>query len=221
MKKSVLYLFLILSTLSCSKEKSKKWLVIDINMTSATTGQPVDASFELWYRQGTALPLGEDQLVWEQLGSSTNGKFYREIELNKRVHSIELTSRVPFAYGGSPPSWPGGPTYNLSMQSANTYNVVLDPAWYETELKLSNLNCFDDTDTTWLKIERFGNWSSGEEPMLGCFTDSIISPNGIVYTPHGLLHLRLITKRNGVLDSTEYTYTLEHETTNDIHIDDF
>jgi hypothetical protein len=188
-------------------------------MTSSTTGLAVNGSFELEYRQPKI--VGEDKLVIEDLGNSEDGKFYKEISVSRNIHSIKLNSKVPFEYGGSPPSWPGGPSYNLSLQSDNSYDVVLDPLWYETELKLSNLNCHDETDSTWLEIERFGNWSNGGDPMLGCFMDSIVSPYGIVYSPYGDLHLKILTKRNGLLDSTEFTYPLVHETTNYVHVDNF
>ncbi len=221
MTKIILPLLTVLVLVSCSKEKSKKWLVIDITMSSASTGLPVDGSFELWYRQGTALPLGEDQLVYRNLGQSSNGVFRKEIQLNKRVHSLELVSTLPFAYGGTPPYWPGGRTYQLSMSSKNSFNVILEPLWYETELKMSNLNCFDQTDSVWIKIYRQYNWSTPSEALTGCFSDSIVSPTGTVYTTNGQLKTRVITKRNGVVDSSDYTFPLEHETLNHVHIDDF
>lgn len=73
MKKFLTYSVLLLLLFSCSKEKSKKWLVIDINMTNSTTGLAVNGSFELEYRQPKI--VGEDKLVIEDLGNSEDGKF--------------------------------------------------------------------------------------------------------------------------------------------------
>jgi hypothetical protein len=196
MKKSFIFLLVCLFIFSCSKEKSKKWIVFDVHVKNKVNLEPVPATFELvYYTNGL---LGEDHKTYQAIGSSATGELKGEYSVPRSSYSHELIVKSPvnaipgLIYTGGRP---------VSKKAINEMDILLNPT-YIYSLNFQNVNCFDETDSLWFTGDDHDVYSDKAWLVnVGC--NDFFSNSG--WKLDSLLVLNYVVKKNGV--KTEHTIT--------------
>jgi hypothetical protein len=205
-----LLVFVILFFSACSKEKSSKWMVIDLSIKNGITGLPVNTYVEFEYWDGGTPFLGQSHQYTIDLGPTTDGRLKTEFKIGRRYHDMALKLFVGGVYtGGFTMHW----KYKLSATSNNQLDLVWTPICYVTKVQVTNASCFDETDSLW--VQQIKDGLDYGEPSLftGCVEGKTYSTNSFdsyCYVFDSTLHLKFITKKNEVIDSFLVDIPLEH-----------
>lgn len=199
--------FAILFFSSCSKEKSSQWMVIDLSIINGITGLPVNTYVEFEYWDGGTPFLGQSHQYTIELGPTTGGKLKTEFKIGRRYHDMVLKLFVGGIYtGGFTTHW----EYKLSATSNNKIFLVWTPICYATKINLTNESCFDETDSLWVQRMKDGLDYGEKLIYTGCIENKSYPYESFLFVKETSLNLKLITKKNEVLDSFLVNIPMEH-----------
>lgn len=196
----LLILMFSLIAISCSKDKSNRWITGKFNIVDSKTKNPVQADFKLRYYEGSI--LGSWETV-EDIGSTDeNGYFEFQQKINKRDQQFKLEVFAKGWYGTYDYFGPDA-TRELSKRSANILNIEVSPI-YAYKLTFNNIGCYDETDSLWVS-QTFPPYS--EQVFTGCL-DNYTS--GDVYNSGSSATITMMTvsKKNGIYDTILHPLSL-------------
>lgn len=226
------YLFhVLLATIfilsSCSKEKSKKWVILNLNVVSAKTGLPVESMVWIQYTyQANTGPNYPPQYLTEkiQLGSTVDGKLHAEVDVSTIPEKLQLKvapydheiyiqlPHLKYFY-----TW----SKELDRTETNDITARLTPAYYRYKPYLHNTSCYNETDSLWLYVSHDDNFDRLlPHVFTGCtdgYVDEVMFKS--VFKESAKTNFKMVTKKNGILDSTITTQFLEHEIINEFTLE--
>lgn len=201
---------LLIILMACSKAKSRKWLVGDVTIKDAVTGEPIQASVYLTYHESSFISQGDDVKVGiGSLDENGNIKFERRISKNEtgfslNIHAVGSYLEPYVKQIGTPDK-----IIKLDVKSKNELIIYLNPL-YPFLLNTSNVNCLGPTDTLWVTVEgymdtivgcadsyvpgKYGGYSGSIQ-----ITDCVASPN---------LTVQIRTKKSGIENIYSQNFTL-------------
>ena len=205
-KYSVLILIVFFATCltSCSKEKSNRWLVINLNIKDANTWKPITTRLKLAYYDGGTSFLGESHEKVRDLGPTVNGSYYNEIEISKKWHNIRLMVLAGGIYVGG--SFGIERSYKLNPDTNNKLNLEWTAVTNSVNISLTNNDCFDEADSLWVSHENTDGTFTEPAIYTGCIIESVYST---IYSKENEVKLKLVSKKNGITNTQEYTLPLE------------
>ncbi|MFT5821786.1 MAG: hypothetical protein ACI8ZM_003042 [Crocinitomix sp.] len=218
--KNVLILICVLSlTLSsCSKEKSNKWVVIDLNVVSEFTGEPIEADLKLEYYYQTmdgasATPIDRTGNI--VLGTTIGGYYYVEEDVSDISHNLYLivTPSDRDFYPDDLENFFYLKKVRVYRFNKNVLTVEIGQSRYPFKINLKNTSCYDETDTVWV-TNKF------DQPIgtyTGCW-DGYLSED-VVYQHGNEIAFKLRSKKNGVIADFEVNHILQPGVFNEILIE--
>ncbi len=212
------YIALIILLFACKKDNRENWLVFKITVKDYYTGEPVPFYTTFVYQedQGWLAPNKEKEL---SLGGG-KGELQIEQKMGKdqRVGEVIIHGTNDYAV---PNEYFVLTIYNVLDQRGiytrtdEDYTVYAKPK-FKFCLIANNNNCFDETDTLFVKL---GN-IFGTLPVVGCGTHEYLSgggPNYLCFTNDK--HFQITLKRNGVITDLSQSFNLQKGIINTITID--
>ena len=218
------HIFLLLTFsilfLSCSKEKSRRWMVADITVLDYYTHEPIIYTAVMTYTDGSGFQATHEL---DSLGNSdTNGHLKVEdrtsrhqIGFNLELHSLSSATAM---YSPWLVVHLGGLLYEtkLDIKEANKMTVYLKP--YRTfKIHINNSNCSGSTDSLWI------NFPNGEYKQSFLFTgcqDSIYGNDDFFnLTQEPTINVHIKSKKNGVVNISDQTFNLTPGFNNMVEID--
>ena len=223
MKPNILLITLFsLCVLSCSKEKSKNWVIIDFEILNTESSLPEEVNLYVGYPYVHHPDIHyppEHKVKKIKIGKTINGVFYKEVNvesLSKKkslvlyIESVKLLENTLFNYYADQ-------QVSLNRKKVNTVKTSLKPDFYQINPTIITENCFDQTDTSWIEYainEKFDNY-----PLFiftGCINNLMLDSSK--YHFRDQIYFKIKTKRNGVLDSLIIQKTLEPYIINEFDI---
>lgn len=210
---------------SCSKEKSKKWVILDLNVISTKTGLPVESTVwvEYYYQAQTgasATPQEHTETI--SLGTTVDGKLYTEVDVSETPEKLYIKvypndSEIYPDYPLLKPIW----SQELNRTETNTITAEITPNYYRYKPYLHNTSCYNETDTLWLYANHEDNFENITPQIFTGCTDGYVDETMFrnTYMKGGETYFKLRTKKNGVVNSTTIMKTLEHEIINDFTLE--
>ncbi|GAB5418689.1 MAG: hypothetical protein Crog4KO_04460 [Crocinitomicaceae bacterium] len=193
------------------KKMSKGWVVGQVTVTNALTGEPMEVGIGIEYH---LLPLlGQAQEKSESIGKTDeNGvlKFKHKVARRSTGHKLRITH--PYYYA---PAWLNEPlftTRSVQVRGNNKVEVKLMPR-FPIQINAVNSNCFDDTDTMWVSYQ-YGpeSYQNTTRFAVGC-ADTVF---GIGWNKDvtqncvfDQVTLHVSTKKNGISNSFSETHNLQ------------
>lgn len=209
-------LFFLLALSSCSKEKSKRWMVIDLTITSSLTGNPINAQVEIERTVGSYIPMGEDQPKREKLGVTKGGHYYYELPISSKDYNWELILLKGGWYVGG--SFYMDSRISLNPSKKNVLEVVWTPTHYLTTLKLNNSDCHDDADSLWVSyLSPYSGEYINEKIFEGCVDNVqyLLNNDRYLWSPGATSTFKYRSIKNGIETSGALTFDLEPEIVNE------
>lgn len=202
--------------MGCSKERSRKWMIIDLSITSAITGEPLDARLELEMRD-RRIPLSQpEDLIREPLGETVDGKFFIEKEIDRNFTQFRLYVFADDEYYTHPFSEESD-IVGLTSTRKNEIELELSPRFFEIETTVINTACTDDTDSLWIR-KIFDNGNEVEPALFtGCYNQVTDMLPTISFESN--ISYEVTRKRAGVTDKFMLDYELESNKLNQITIE--
>jgi hypothetical protein len=216
MKITIYAALLCLIAFSCSKERRKNWLVLDLELRSSLTNELADADIELIY-------LLKDQDYSSKdfdtipLGSTQNGV----LKIEKKLPTKEIRAAFIIAFGKGYFGIPGEKYYDgfmnpAAFKRAREIKGTITPV-YRLELSAVNVACFDETDSLWLGYHNSISDSVETELYVGCLSDTF--EKRILYSRNKTAQFIVKWKKNGVTHISYPYFEMEADTMNYISID--
>lgn len=213
MKKSlylVVLVFLILSG-SCTKSKSRSWIVGEITVVDEESNKPVKARFELEYYERSLLGSEEKSL---ELGvTDDHGFFQFEEEMNRKNDGYKLNvfgglGYCPYGY------YMVARVVDLGKRSKNQITVEL-PRFYYAKTILHNQSCYDETDSVWIKWPLRDSLS--KHAYAGCIENELL-PSAYKLNTYSdkYVEFTTVSKKNNHWDTIVHGVTLTHLIENEI-----
>lgn len=216
--KLIYFFALIILFFACNKDNRENWFVFKITVKDYYTGEPVPFYTTFVYKenQGWYAPSKEKEMSF----GSGNGELYvkQKMEKNQRVGDVIINGKNDYAV---PNEYFALTIYNVLDKrgiytgSDEDYTVYAKPK-FKFRLVANNNNCFDETDTLFVKL---GN-IFGTLPVVGCGTHEYLSgggPNYLCFTNDKYFQITL--KRNGVITDLSQSFNLQKGIINTITID--
>ena len=203
--------FLLIGLPSCSKEKSRKWLVVDLFVKNELTQLSVKTRVELQYVE-PAFAFGSVTKKVDLGYTSEDGQMKIEQEVSRRAGGFILNLYAP---GYTCPTYEVLPAHiekGFTMKKKNVKHIYLKPRYYYRLESIKNINCFNSQDSMWINGSSYA--------YAGC-TDQSYQVFGelpiCLETPN--FHLDLKIKRNEVITYESRDFILSHGITTDIKIE--
>lgn len=211
MPKQLLLIFLtsFIAFFGCSKAKSDKWIVCEIELKDALSAAPVDAKFELYSIQSSL--IGQSSVNYVCSGQTDgSGLIKLEKEVAKNDDNFYLKIFPTGFYTDLIDPQNSYTTIHLSKNSKNQRIEYLQPT-YPFVLNAKSVNCTNFDDSLWVTTE--GHTSL----IVGCFDIEVVGPYGGSDGPFGIgylqnkknLEIQLITKKSGLLDTNYLNFNLQ------------
>jgi len=195
MKNTLIILCALIFLASCSKEKSDRFVVLDVDVINADTGNPIDAEFRFTYHYSGLFTAGGEVF---KIGSAKNGHFYKEVKVPRKAtyfkleyHSVAEDILVP-EFGSEP--FYKEVDFEIKSREKNKITIEVKPI-YKFYVHLINLNCFDETDTLWV-VDSTYNINPDYEFFTGCI-DIVVGGPAISKEQKRTDYFKL--KRNGII----------------------
>jgi len=207
-----LFLLLILISFQiggCQKYKRSNWIVADITLLDYYTHEPIEASVNYNYSKSYYGGTLEDNSI--NVGETNeNGFFKFERKLERHEYAKNLS------FGSSnymPPNTDIEEGIEIYSGSENKATVYLK-GYYKFKLHVQNINCTGSTDSVFIK---FGNVP--EVIKTGC-QDNLYtgSYNFFSYLREPNPTFRVISKKNGVIDTSYQQVNLSLSTINTVYV---
>ena len=208
--RKVLLCFAVILMFACSKEKSKGWIVIDLDVVSLILEYSEKGSSSEAVKKELAIEMG-----------TIEGELYAEVPVFKKDDDFVLkyksdTYYMPFdadenTYIGY---------HKLEKTELNQLTIILDPITFSTELTLNNITCIDETDSMWIALYEKGDWST-ETLYTGCIEEVLykIKADTRILTDGNEFKVNIRTKKGGVEDSYVVNHVLLPEIVNELRLD--
>jgi hypothetical protein len=218
--KKVLFLIIVLSLslVSCSKERSNKWVVIDLNVVSQYTGEPIEAGLSLEYYYQTmdgasATPIDRTGVI--PLGKTTDGYYYTEqdvSDISEHLYLIIMPTDQDF-YPQDEEQFLYRKKVLVYRFQKNELTVEVGQSRYPYRINLKNTSCYDETDTVWVMHD-------SDHPIgtyAGCWDDFL--SEDFTYSAGNERAFQIRSKKNGVIEEFEVSHTLQPGTFNELLIE--
>jgi hypothetical protein len=185
----------------CSKAKSVRWLVVELQIVNGYTGEPLESSIILRYFDKGGLFSGGE--VLENLGSTDA---FGRMHLEQRIHNGESGFELRISHGPYYGNLGSGVTpffkIPLDEKSENPETIQLWPK-SPILLSLKNISCTDPTDTIWIDQQNSGY----PLVIVGCADTTLFGGYGFTLLNDGPnITLDIITKKSGVINSYSESY---------------
>ena len=189
MKLYLSFFYISILLLSC-KKNNKNSITIDVNLESLNSSTQVEAHLYVEYQKNDDHHISYSQL---EVGWTENGKYSNKIDIPSNAH----VGRVVMAYG--PQFYE---QYYFHVGDHVIINEKLE-VFYQTNLQLKNINCYDQTDSVWIKYA-----VNDTTPYIfkGCI-DTSFNAHIVTFNP---LTLYIKSKKNGVINTFTQTYNLTY-----------
>ena len=204
--KNTFWLLTILIFLSCTKEKNKKWVVLDLTLMEKNSKELIDGEFKLFYASSSGLILGGTSGE-VYLGHTVNSKLHKEIKVPKRSSYFKLKCYTPYnqnyALGsiGQYEKYYEELPYKIDNTKLNKINVEITP-YYQYRLHINNTNCYDMTDSIFISNVEINNLI-----ITGCHNDTL---NDVpIATRDSTMMLYYKLKRNNIITYDSIFYHLD------------
>lgn len=205
----VLVLFFV-GSIGC-KKVSKGWVVGEVTVTNAVTGEPMEVGIGIEYH---LLPLlGQAQETSGSVGATNEDgtlKFKYRVARRSTGHRLRIIH--PFYFG---PAWLNEPqftTRSVRVRGNNKIEVELMPR-YPIQINALNTNCFDATDTMWVSYQ-YGpeSYQNTTRFAVGCADTTF----GMIWNKEvtqncifDQVTLNVTVKKNGQVSSFTETHNLQ------------
>lgn len=197
--------------LSCSKAKSDRWLVGDIQLVDADTQEPITGRLDLSYYEFST--FGSEAAEKELGFTDDEGHFEIKYKSGTKEKNFQL-----LVYPEGPyylPNWMGGPvkTVELNKNGKNELTIELTKV-ITTSITLNNASCFDETDSVWIRfpnVETFGSTA-----YTGCLNDSLLDYSYGTYDQN--VQFATVSKKNSIYDTLYHDFTLSKDAENNVVI---
>jgi len=218
--------FLILS--ACSKEKSKRWLVLDVTIHEKFKGIPEECLIEIGYDymyQEDPKQQPYQKTNKYTLGKTTNGHFTKEVKISKALGEKYLyiyATPTRKAFENYPYIFTGNRKH-INLETSNYIEYNISQGYYLAQLTCINTNCFDDTDSMWFTMspyENFEVYSPNAPPKTyinnGC-QEKTYFDSGLAFFLEDI-YFKVIRKKNNVIDTTIHHFKLTAGVLNELEI---
>lgn len=213
----ILSILVFLTSNSCSKAKSSKWLVADIVVYDEVTGAPIQTNLRLKYREQP--PLAQVYDVDISLGiTDSEGKFQFEREISKRQMSFELVVQLPQYYTMSN-FFNGTVTRPLHVNSENVLYIPVKPR-YPFRLRAINDNCTSPSDSVFISfVSEYAPFPDVMKIGVGCAdTTFLLTSSATSMHLYNSVVFAITTKKSGVINNYTETYNLAPAELTDIEL---
>ena len=204
MRVSILFSFALLCFLvliSCKKHSSR-WLTGDIHVVDAVSGEPVRALIELEYYEGFL--FGSEEAIKELGYTDDDGYYELEEPVGRKDKAFKINVHAVGPYGI--PDWfEPDASRSISNGKHNVITLEVKPV-YLLNFNLTNVSCYDDTDSMWLKKSTHSGFGT---VFVGCLTDSLMEKRDHIYwADSDTMSMRTISKKNGAFDTLIHQFDL-------------
>ena len=213
MKRSLTYLLLIFALLGCTKVKSSKWVVADIQVVDAATGDPVEVlSAKFSYVNNKSGTATSESIP--HIGTNSDGHIIVKEKVKKDRTNLKMEFMVLDYYGSF--GYPVNYEVPLSKFQDNVITVETHPV-YPYLIHLTNVNCTGVDDTVW--VHSSNNGTIGV--YTGCVDTALVQSYGATwYSAYPEIYLSVFAKKSGVTTSVPSgTFNLIPGELTDIQID--
>ncbi|MEX1002854.1 MAG: hypothetical protein WDZ35_12120 [Crocinitomicaceae bacterium] len=200
--KSTFILFLILSFFSCKKENHKRWTEVVVHARDELSGDKIeDIECYILYTDYDASLFGETVVV--DHGFTVNGVYEFGFKGKKGVHYRLESSFDPAAY------YPIDFSSYIDLVKGENHNFTFNfVPKAELRMKITNTNCFNDSDKIVvyrpnIDVPSYNAYPDDPNPIYGCYDDT--SP--FVNIPTGRYAFEWHVTKNSV---TEIFYDTLH-----------
>lgn len=193
----------------CTKAYQKDWLVADITVKNAVTGQPVKAYFILRWHESILFSQGEDEeIILGGTDENGNLKVQKEISRKNPVFSLDVYPQVKYYVEPVAQGFPAQ-TVKLYGRGKNEITINLDP-YYAFILNAKNVNCMGVSDTAWITV------NGHVDTLIGCADEEVKGRYGGSSAYHEItdcistsnLIVQIRTKKSGIENSYTQNFTL-------------
>jgi hypothetical protein len=192
------FLFLLFA---CSKENGKDWIVADIYVVDAVTGEPISTNLALRYTQGG---MGQANEEIYSIGAS-DAQGFKHIEHDVLGGQLNFVVKVMYGggYYGALSSLGQFKNVPISIKGNNIKTVELQPK-YPVLLNVKNTNCTAPDDTLWLSL----NGTTYSRIFVGC-VDSLVSSSYAFtdYLDVPEVTYNFTTKKSGVINTYSESFS--------------
>lgn len=196
---------LLFFSASCKKFQEKRNFTFHLTVISEETGLPLNGFASLEYIEGNKTKtVGAGQIV--------NGELHNSVELPRSIKTGTLKIDCGTFY-----KIPGANLashYVKVVRGVNSGTIKVNPV-YAFKITLYNANCQGDLDSAWFNFLNSPNYT----PQLytGCMNDS---PLGLpIWNFDKVVNFQIISKKNGLLDTSNYQKVLLPESLNEFTLD--
>lgn len=205
-----MFFFALLLLFSACDKEEENTLNLELMIRDFDTGQPIAAGVKLYYQEN---PVQGSAVSETLLGTAdASGKFSFHADIGKKyklrlciVGGSEYTHVMDLAYGG------GSAWQEISTGSKYEHTFELKRQ-YRYLVSLESVNCFDATDTVWVKSDQL---YSPTYIRTGCVDEALHFNTGSGLAPYSfsdsnltpVFHVKV--KRNGVVTEFDQSATLQ------------
>ena len=217
---------LTIALLSCSKEKSKRWVILDINIKEKIPGITEEARLEigfpyLYQEHKYKKPVEKIRKI--PVGKTKNGIFSESVKLDKSFVGKKLylyvtptrqaVTRYPFEFCAK--------RISIDVNSANTLDIDISQGYYLIKPIFINENCSDSTNKAQFSMaynENFEIYAPNGPHIVynlnGCVNHSVFKTELASFLED--IYFRVVSNHN--LDTTYHHFNLTGGIVNELEI---